>query len=209
MPRGVARRVEWRARAAAPGALLAMLAALVGSGCGPIVIEREGRRVFNPEYRLLLESPERDLWQKPAAMLEASGVGPGSVVADIGAGTGYLTRAFSRAVGPEGRVYATDVQPEMLAELERVALDHTNVEVVRGSFERPELPEACCDVAFFLNVYKEIEPRVPFLQETMRSLGEGGRVVIVGFEPDSRGPGPPKDMRLSAEEVIAECERRG
>lgn len=175
------------------------------------MIERSGRQIFNPQYRFLLDSPERNLWQKPRSVLEASGVREGSVVADIGAGTGYFTRPASELVGESGMVYATDVQSEMVAELRSLAerSERRNIEVVESDFDSARLPEGCCDVALFANVYKEIDPRVPYLRDTVRALREQGRVVIVGFDPDVPGPGPPHELRLSEDEVIAECHEAG
>src|SRR5260370_36463777 len=66
-------------------------------------------------------TPERDRWQMPSEVLAALGLKPGEVVADIGAGSGYFTMRFARAVGPEGRVYAVDIAARVLEYLKKEA----------------------------------------------------------------------------------------
>jgi ubiquinone/menaquinone biosynthesis C-methylase UbiE len=184
---------------------------LLAVACGPIMVEREGRRVFNPNYSFILDGGSRDAWQKPEEVLDALAVAEGTVVADIGAGTGYFTARFSRRVGATGRVFASDVQPEMLEALrERVAearLD--NVTVVESSFSDPKLPSGCCDVVFFSSVYKEIDDREAYMRRVRRALRRGGRVAILEYRPDADGPGPPKSMRMSEAQISSEMERAG
>jgi predicted methyltransferase len=191
-------------------ARLALLGALA-LGCQPTMIEREGHRVFNPRYRALLEFPSRDAWQRPDDVVRALAPLAGATVADVGAGTGYFTERFARAVGPEGRVLATDVQDEMVRALEERAAKRRlgNVTVVRAAFDDPSLAPGCCDLAFLANVYKEIDGRVAWLRRLEPALRAGGRVAIVDFRPGAPGYGPPEDVRLQEEIVIAELAAAG
>lgn len=185
---------------------------VIGSvGCGPVMHERDGRRVFNPNYNFVLESGARDAWQKPAQVLDALGVGSGTRVADVGAGTGYFTERFAKRVGAAGHVFATDVQREMLDELrERVReADLANVSVVAATFTDPRLPPACCDLVFFSSVYKEIDDREAYMRRVARALRPGGRVAILEYRPGAGGGGPPEDMRMSQAQIVAELERAG
>lgn len=173
--------------------------------------EVEGRRVFNPLYRAFLDGADRDRWQKPDEVIAALRLPPGAAVADVGAGTGYFSERFARAVGPAGRVYATDVQDAMLDALEQRVADRglANVVVVRAGFDDPALPEGCCDVVFFANVYKEIEDRVPYARRLLPTLRPGGRVAIVDYRPGARGFGPPEQVRLPEAQVREELAAAG
>jgi ubiquinone/menaquinone biosynthesis C-methylase UbiE len=173
--------------------------------------EVEGRRVFNPAYRLFLDSPERDSWQKPDEVIAALHLAPGAGIADIGAGSGYFTVRFARAVGPSGRVFATDVQETMLRGLEERVRGEglTGVRVVHAAFDDPTLPAGCCDVVFLANVYKEITDRVAYMRRVAPALRPGGRVAIVGYRPGTSGFGPPEEVRLPEEQVTAELRAAG
>lgn len=173
--------------------------------------EVEGRRIFNPFYLRALESPTREAWQKPDRVVRALGLSPGDAVADIGAGSGYFSARLAEAVGARGRVFATDVQDEMVRALEerfaRESLE--NVTVVRAGFDDPALPAGCCDLAFLANVYKEIAARPAYLRRLGAALREGGRVAIIDFRPSAPGLGPPREVRLSESQVVAELGEAG
>lgn len=197
-------------------ALLLGLAWLSGlgwwaAGCGPLLVERDGHRVFNPAYRRFLDASARDAWQQPERVLAVLGIAPGDVVADIGAGTGYFTWRLAERVGPSGHVFATDVQAVMLDELRSLVAERglQNVTVVAAAFDDPSLPPACCDLVLLAAVYKEITERVAYMQRVARILRPAGRVAILGFRPDAPGPGPPREVRLSEAEVRAELEAAG
>ena len=132
----------------------------------------------------------RDGWQRPAQVVESLGIAPGDVVADIGAGDGYFIPWFSKAVGPEGRVYAVEVKDEQIRELEeRVQREGLrNVKVVRGAFEDPHLPDGETDLIFTCNTYHHIEDRPGYFARLRTDLSTKGRVAhlderddVVGF----------------------------
>ena len=189
--------------------LLALASLLLG--CPPIMVEREGHRVFNPFYLRYLDSGSRDAWQQPERVLDALALAPDAVVADVGAGSGYFTERFARRLGAGGLVYATDVQQEMLRRLRDRVEDAglANVVVVAAAFDDPSLPESCCDLVFFSSVYKEIDARVAYMEKVVRLLRPGGRIAILEFRPDAEGPGTPKTDRLPPERVIEELAAAG
>jgi ubiquinone/menaquinone biosynthesis C-methylase UbiE len=117
-----------------------------------------------------------------AALLE---IGPGSVVADIGAGQGEHAFALARLVGPEGRVYATEIDVELRNELARAAERDglANVTVVEALPDATGLPEGCCDAIYLRNVYHHLTAPEPFLASVHRSLRPGGRFVVIDFRP--------------------------
>jgi ubiquinone/menaquinone biosynthesis C-methylase UbiE len=190
--------------------VVALSCALAAASCGPVIVVRDGHRIFNPTYTFALDW-KRDEWQKPDQVVAALALADGDAVADIGAGSGYFSERFSRAVGPSGRVYATDVQDAMLARLRRriAALGLTNVEIVRAAFDDPALPDACCTIVFFCSVYNEIDGRVAYMRKVARALEPGGRVAILEYRPDADAPGPPPAMRLDPHQVIEELASAG
>lgn len=173
------------------------------------MIEVEGRQVYNPAWAWALEV-RRDVWQQPDDVLAALALPETAVIADVGAGGGYFTERFARAL-PSGHVFASDVQDGMIERLVKRVRERElgNVTVVRGDFDDPRLPPACCDLVFFSSVYKEILGRVAYMQRVRPLLRPGGRVAILEFRPGVRNPGPPEEMRLSPEAIIDELDRAG
>lgn len=192
-------------------ALLTLAVCVTVSACGPIMIDHDGSRVFNPAYVRFLESHSRDRWQKPDDVIAALEVQTGAIVADVGAGGGYFTRRFADQVGPSGLVYATDVQEAMVRELNKRVIDkgYENVEIVQSEARDPMLPLQCCDLIFFAAVYKEIQDRNAYLAHVRDALKPNGRVALIGFPPDGSRMGPPKEVRLSVERVVEEFSESG
>lgn len=123
----------------------------------------------------------RDDWQQPDEVISLLDIGPGVSVADVGAGGGYFTFRFADAVGDGGRVYAVDVDEAMLEYLEERAADEdrSNIEVVRGAFHDPNLPDGAIDVFFTCNTYHHIEDRVSYFSNVRKDLASGGVVAII------------------------------
>jgi ubiquinone/menaquinone biosynthesis C-methylase UbiE len=170
-----------------------------------------GRRLFPPEDLGVLEGPDRDAWQKPDLLMDALRVGEGSVVADVGAGGGWFTVRLARRVGPNGTVYAQDVQPQMLEAIgRRVQREgYRNVKPVRGEADDPKLPSGALDAALIVDSYHEFANPVALLSNLAASLKPGGRVGIVNFTKDGGGPGPPMAERVDAQKVIDEASQAG
>jgi arsenite methyltransferase len=156
------------------------------------------------EYARVLEDPGRDAWQKPHEVVAALNLQPGQVIADIGAGTGYFARRFARHAG---KVYAVDIDKKLLDILGKDA--PANVTAVLASPDDPKLPPASVDVIFFCDVLHHIESRGPYLQKLRRALKPGGRIVNVDFYKKPLPVGPPVEMKLSEEQVIAEFKGAG
>jgi ubiquinone/menaquinone biosynthesis C-methylase UbiE len=113
------------------------------------------------------------------------GLRPGVTVADIGAGDGDYALDFARRVGPSGRVYATELGEEKLAELRESARDAglANLEVVAAQLEATGLPTACCAAIFLRHVYHHLSAPAAVDKDLLRALAPGGRLVIVDFPP--------------------------
>ena len=154
----------------------ALLLALASAGCGAA-------------KRSAYAGPGRDEWQQPDAVLALLGIGPGDRVADLGAGGGYFTFRLAEAVGESGRVFAVDVDDDMVDYLAQRAqeLPAANVTVVRGAYDDPKLPDGEIDLLFTCNTYHHIADRTAYFRRVLVDLAPNGRVAIVEY--DGRGGG--------------------
>ena len=190
------------------------IAILGGGGLGAQNVAPTGRqgRLFPPENLGLLEAPDREAWQKPEQIMDALGVAEGSAVADIGAGAGWFTIQLARRVGPNGTVYAQDVQRQMLeATRRRVAREGLqNVQTRLGSGSVPNLPERTLDAVLMVDMYSEVDDRdrVTFLRNLAAALKPGGRLGIVNYKPGNGGPGPAPDEGVRIESANVEQDAR-
>jgi predicted methyltransferase len=168
-------------------------------------------RLFPPSDLGLLEAPDRDLWQPPDQIMDAIGIADGSVVADIGAGSGWFTIRLARRVGPQGLVYAEDVQDEMInAIMRRVQREGiTNVKPVLGIGSNPRLPANSLDAVLVVGAYYEIVDRVTMLSNLARALKPQGRIGVIDFKLEGTGPGPATDERVSPDVVVKDAVEAG
>jgi predicted methyltransferase len=171
--------------------------------------------LFPPENLGLLESPDRAAWQKPDQIMDALGVADGSKVADIGAGAGWFTIQLARRVGPNGLIYAQDIQRQMLEAIRRRVSREglQNVQTVRASDTDPNLPAASVDAILAVDVYSEVEDHVAFLRSLARALKSNGRIGVVNYKPGQGGPGPSsvanEGVRVDAAVVEADARAAG
>ena len=177
---------------------------------GPPAQSPKGK-LFEPTDLGLLEAPDREQWQKPDQIMDALAIADGSVVADLGAGSGWFTIRLARRVGPLGRVYAEDIQPQMVDVINsRVQRENlSNVTTVLGTAEDPRLPGGL-DAVLIVDTFHEMQydasgarrDPVELLTLVARSLKPEGRLGVVDFMPGGGGPGPAPDQRAKAEDVI-------
>ena len=168
-------------------------------------------RLFPPSDLGLLEAPDRDLWQRPDQIMDAMGIADASVVADIGAGSGWFTIRLARRVGPQGVVYAEDIQKEMInAIFRRVGREGlNNVRPVLGLKSDPRLPASSLDAVLMVDAYHEVEDRVTMLANLAKALKPQGRLGIVDFKLDGTGPGPAPEERVSPDVVVNDAKKAG
>ena len=143
--------------------------------------------------------------------MDAMGIADASVVADIGAGSGWFTIRLARRVGPQGLVYAEDVQPEMINAITRRVQREglTNVRAVRGQNSDPRLPAGSLDAVLVVDAYHEVEDRVTMLANLVRALKPQGRIGVVDFKLDGTGPGPSPEERVSPDVVVKDAAKAG
>ena len=167
-------------------------------------------QLFPPTDLGLLEAPDRADWQHPDEVMDNLGIAEASVVADIGAGAGWFTIRMARRVGPNGVVYAEDVQQEMLTAISRRAMAEglTNVRPILGNESDPGLP-AGVDAVLMVGAYHEVKNRVTLLRNIARALRPGGRLGVIDFKLEGSGPGPDPEERVSPETVVRDAEKAG
>ena len=193
------------------GSVLVMVGVAVVGPIAPTAAQDPPHaRLFSPEDIGLLEGPDRSLWQKPDEIMDALNIADGATVADVGAGFGWFTVRLARRVGPNGRVYAEDIQRPMLEAIGyRVRREElTNVETVLGTPEDPKLP-AGLDAVLIVDVYAEVEDPVSLLTDIAAALRPQGRLGIVDFTKEGGGPGPPMEQRVETVDVIGNAAAAG
>ncbi len=155
----------------------------------------------------ILDSPYREGWQLPAAVIDSLAIEPGQRIADIGAGTGYFNLNFANAVGPTGRIFAEEIRAELVSYMkERADIEETpQVVPILGKTDDPCLPDSL-DMIFMCNTYRYIDGRIAYFSALHENLAPGGRLVVVGFR---RSPKDPSPARIHPEQVTAELEVAG
>jgi ubiquinone/menaquinone biosynthesis C-methylase UbiE len=136
--------------------------------------------------------------------MDALGIADGARVADLGAGGGYFTIRLARRVGPNGIVYAEDIQPQMLGSIERrVEREQLrNVRSVLGEPEDPNLPAGELDAVLIVDTFNAFEKPVTVLEHVRAALKPGGRVGIIEYTREGHGPGPAMEDRIDPDVVI-------
>lgn len=167
---------------------------------------------FNPGQMAKLDSPARRKLLPPEATVNKLGINPGSVVADIGCGTGYFTFPLAGAVGMEGLVLGVDISEEMVKEARRRwEQEHGAPDNVRFLLSRENglpLEGQRVDLVFMSAVLHELEEPQVFFREIDRILRSQGKVVVVEWKKEPMEMGPPEQERLSVEEtsgLLADC----
>ncbi len=157
-------------------------------GTGKWFLGREIAHFMSHQGAPWLEREERETEEAPQRLVEALGLKSGDRVGDVGAGSGYLTWRMARAVGPTGRVYANDIQPEMIAIL-RTNLQVrgiTNVVPVLGTATDPRLPANALDLILLVDVYHECDHPWEMTRRMTDALKPGGRLVFVEYRGEER-----------------------
>ena len=150
-----------------------------------------------------LERSERDDEEAPDIALNVLKIAKGASVADIGAGSGFITVRLSKRVGPTGTVYANDVQPQMLDILRRrLAREKIeNVRLVQGTIDDPKLPPASVDLELMVDVYHELSQPQAMLRALRQALKPGGRLVLLEYRKED----PTIPIKLEHKMTVAEA----
>lgn len=163
------------------------------------------------EWLERLESPERAVWQKPNEVVDALGLKAGDKVADIGAGSGYFSTRFARAVGGTGKVFAVDIDHGLVRHLRDRASNEKlrNMEAVPATPDDPKLTAGSVDVVFICNVLHHVENRPAYYEKLAAALRPGGRLAVVDFYKRELPVGPGVEMKIAREEMVRELSDAG
>jgi len=168
--------------------------------------------LFSPADLGILESPDRDEWQQPDRIMDALQIADGSRVADIGAGGGWFTVRLARRVGQNGRVYAEDVQMQMIDSIRRRVEDQglkDRVTTILGTPDDPNLQPGLKAV-LIVDTYPQLPDPVRVLRHVKAALAPNGLLGIVDFTLDGAGgPGPPLQERVDPEKIKREAAAAG
>ena len=200
---------------ALPGSVL--IAAVLAAGLAaqtPGVHPISGRRyapVMGYQGAPWLERGEREEEEAPDVALNVLNIPKGASVADIGAGSGYITVRLAARVGPTGHVFANDVQPQMLNILARRLSNAriTNVTLVEGTFDDPKLPPASVDLAIMVDVYHELSQPQAILRHLRDALKPGGRLVLLEYRKEDPTVPIKPEHKMSVAEAKMEVEAEG
>lgn len=159
-----------------------------------------------------LEREGREQEENPDALLDKMALESGQTVADLGCGSGFYSRRIAKRVGAEGKVFAVDIQPQMLDILQRLAAQEEldNIVPVLGEPDDPRLPRGEIDWILLVDVYHELQDPAAMLAELRQALAPDGRVAVVEFRLEGDSAAHIKrEHRMAVDQVLAEWEPAG
>ena len=161
------------------------------------------------KWAKMFDDPARDAWQQPDSVIAELGLTPTMTVADVGAGTGYFAVRLAKAV-PQGRVIATDLEPDMVRYLtERAAREQLpNLTAGLATADGPGLAPGSVDRILIVDVWHHLADRVAYGKALAAALRPGGALLIVDFKLDSER-GPPPQMKLAPDAIVADLRAAG
>ena len=200
------------AACAEPGPGTRLGAAPAAAHTAGLVAKREPANVMSYEHADWLERDGRAELEKPELVIQAMELREGMNVAEIGAGTGFFSRRIAKAVGPTGKVYAEDIQPQMIDLLEQYTAREgvENIVTVLGTETDPKLPARGIDRILLVDVYHEFQKPEPMLAHIRDSLAPGGTVTLVEYRLEGNTASHINiKHRMSVKQVLAEWNAAG
>ncbi len=164
---------------------------------------------FNPENANRLLNEERRKILPPEEILKSCGLREGMTMADIGCGSGYFTIPASKIVGQSGKVFAVDVQKEMLEKLRQNNLPENVIPILAENDYKFPIDDKISDFTFLAFVTHENEDVEKFLKEVKRITKDSGKIVILEWKKQYEEAGPPYDERIAQDELLKILERAG
>lgn len=180
-------------------------------GIGKVYMGREISRIMGHQGSDWLERPERNEEENTDLLMRILDIKPGQTVADIGAGSGYITRRLAKMVGEDGTVYAVDVQPEMLKILgDNLANENIeNVVTKLGEEKDPRLPDGSLDLIVMVDVYHEFAWPFEMLSQMKKALKPSGRIAFVEYRAEDPDVPILKLHKMSEAQVKTEAKAAG
>ena len=158
-----------------------------------------------------MDRAEREREEDPERALDLIGITAGMVVADVGAGSGYMTVRLAQRVGSTGKVFANDLQPGLLGIIQRKAQDQklSNIETVQGSENDARLPAGVIDLALLVDVYHEFWYPQAMLRSVRRSLKADGRMILIEYRKEDPSIPIAPTHKMSVSDARTEVEAEG
>jgi SAM-dependent methyltransferase len=155
------------------------------------------------KYIAFLERADRQLWQKPDEVVTALGLRGKETIVDLGAGSGYFSFRFAKAL-PQGKVVAVDTQPEMVRHIHHKVMSEgiPNVEARLADPNDPKLPTGA-DVVFLCDVLHHVQQRPQWLKMLHTQMSSGARLVLIEFKAGKLPEGPPEAVKIPKDKLIA------
>jgi ubiquinone/menaquinone biosynthesis C-methylase UbiE len=174
-------------------------------GIGVFYMGREIAQVMGHEAADWLDRPERENEEAPSMLVKSLKLQPGMKIADIGAGSGYLSFMMAKDVGASGKIYAEDIQPEMLDIVRKKAakMGQSNVEPWLGTITDPKLPPGSMDLMIMVDVYHEFDHPYEMVDNMVRELKHGGRLVFVEYRKED----PSVPIKLVHKMTVAQVKK--
>lgn len=173
-------------------------------GTGKVFMGREIAHVMGYQGASWLERESREKEERTDLLIQLLQLNKGMVIADIGAGTGYLSRRMSEKVGEKGLVYAVDVQPEMIGKLKSLAQKHVNIQPILSQVDDVKLAENSVDMAIMVDVYHELEYPFETVQTILKALKPQGRLILVEYRAEDDKVKIKETHKMSESQIIKE-----
>lgn len=173
-------------------------------GIGKVYMGREISHVMGYQGAAWLERESREKEERTDVLINTLNLQPGMVVADIGAGTGFLARQMAAKVGPAGKVFALDVQPEMVSKLNKLAKSYQNIQPMLSQARGVDLPKNSVDLAIMVDVYHELAFPYEVVQSLLPALKANGRLVLVEYRAEDDRVPIKATHKMSEAQVIKE-----
>jgi ubiquinone/menaquinone biosynthesis C-methylase UbiE len=156
------------------------------NGIGKFYMGREIAMVMGHQAADWLDRPEREEEERPSILLKLLSIKPGQALVDLGAGSGYLTFPMAKMVGPKGKVFAVEIQQEMLDIIEKRQKERgvNNIVRVLGDIKDPRLPASSADLILLVDVYHEFDYPYEMTTNMVKALKPGGRLVFVEYRKE-------------------------
>ena len=173
-------------------------------GTGKVYMGREIAHVMGYQGAAWLEREEREKEERTDVLIKSLNLKAGMTIADVGAGTGYLSRRMADKVGANGTVYAVDVQPEMIGKLKKLSKNHPTIKPILCDVDNVKLPANSIDLAIMVDVYHELEFPREMTQSILAALKSNGKLVLVEYRAEDDKVPIKQTHKMSEAQVIKE-----
>ena len=173
-------------------------------GTGKVYMGREIAHVMGYQGAAWLEREAREKEERTDILVKSLNLQSGMTIADVGAGTGYLSRRMADSIGAQGTVYAVDVQPEMIGKLKNLSKNHPTIKPILSTVNNIKLPANSLDLAIMVDVYHELEYPREVTQSILAALKPNGRLVLVEYRAEDDSVPIKQTHKMTEAQVIKE-----